>query len=992
MEAHDPIASFLEATQRLLQATATINKTAASGSLDLDTWIERYEGLLKQLGGSRTKAPEDVGDARSCWKISQDILIRLRRLLPDPKDTASAEERQGRALFTEQDIDALDRRLFDLRQKVKLTSDITAPNDRTAAALSDKLTRLDVNDSNPAASSGQNHGNQEDADPGPKKSTVSGSQGTRRGFSEAILRDFILESLSFKSMNYREQDIETAHGSSFDWIFDDRVGDPHPSFSEWLSTTNLGNIYWITGKPGSGKSTLIRYLSDHKRTLRSLDSWAVGSSVTVAGFYFWTSGSQEQRSQIGLLRSLLFQLLSTKTELVKLVLPQLWQKLASMTSKERVAMTLEWSTSELMDGLLTFLDHRLSETKLCLFIDGLDEFEGDHESIIHFFRGLAEGKHASQIKLCLSSRPWPVFERAFEYAVPNLKLQASNFQDMIQYTIDKLSANENVRSAMIKEMDLARKVVETTVELASGVFLWVRLAVGELIRKFDHAKARISDMSDYVSTLPSDLDSLFEVLVFKSQPKGNLSETSRLFQLVRAREIVADFIQDDSATSLSLWELAYALRGGEDDVVALQRTVQQEAGGKVVQRCVNTRSWALNRSVGLLEVYHRTSRGVNRGGSDLNELAQHRVTYLHRTVRDWLILSPGDQVWHRLEIAGDVPKTDAFDPHLRLLRSYILLMKHPLEEPEHHRRLDEWYPGIALALTHARYVVRDPHNLQIQFIDEVEKTISWYWVSRGPEITDHWARNSFGTYEERFGNKLLIPHPYLAICTRFGLQGYVIHSLDAMASQLQSFGQNLEVIAENPDEEETHAETNLSEETPLLHRALEFLCSRKKTIYPLSSLSFVRALLEASEAYASHPTLSALIGRLNTPWSSVLLRKKNVTPWVMVLRHIRDAKRRGWIEHFDLDLSGTERWSSIVECLIQRGADRHAVVLRDSWDPEISAKGVLGHGGILDESADFWIEERLTPFFEDGNLTVDTAVAATVNEGKSREIWGIARD
>ena len=125
MEEQDPVVGLLQTTQRLLQATATTDKTTGSGSLDLDTWIERYERLLEQLGGTRAQAPEAVGEARSCWKISQDILIRLRRLLPNPKDTVSAEERQGRVLFTEQDTEALESRLSDIQQSVKITIDIT---------------------------------------------------------------------------------------------------------------------------------------------------------------------------------------------------------------------------------------------------------------------------------------------------------------------------------------------------------------------------------------------------------------------------------------------------------------------------------------------------------------------------------------------------------------------------------------------------------------------------------------------------------------------------------------------------------------------------------------------------------------------------------------------------------------------------------------------------------------------------------------------------
>lgn len=48
-------------------------------------------------------------------------------------------------------------------------------------------------------------------------------------------------------MESREQDVAKAHGNSFDWIFDstgsrDSANDPR--FTEWLSTDNLGSIYW----------------------------------------------------------------------------------------------------------------------------------------------------------------------------------------------------------------------------------------------------------------------------------------------------------------------------------------------------------------------------------------------------------------------------------------------------------------------------------------------------------------------------------------------------------------------------------------------------------------------------------------------------------------------------------------------------------------------------------------------------------------------------
>jgi hypothetical protein len=57
--------------------------------------------------------------------------------------------------------------------------------------------------------------------------------------------------------------------------------------------------------------------------------------------------------------------------------------------------------------------------KLCLFIDGLDEYDGRYSDIIdlcHEFAALPN------LKLCLSSRPLLIFENAFSGS-PSLQLQ-----------------------------------------------------------------------------------------------------------------------------------------------------------------------------------------------------------------------------------------------------------------------------------------------------------------------------------------------------------------------------------------------------------------------------------------------------------------------------------------------------------------------------------------------------------------------------------------
>lgn len=61
--------------------------------------------------------------------------------------------------------------------------------------------------------------------------------------------------------------------------------------------------------------------------------------------------------------------------------------------------------------------------RICLFIDGLDEYEGDSDGtyvdIVALFSEIATSPN---IKICLSSRPWLAFEDSFLLG-PTLRLE-----------------------------------------------------------------------------------------------------------------------------------------------------------------------------------------------------------------------------------------------------------------------------------------------------------------------------------------------------------------------------------------------------------------------------------------------------------------------------------------------------------------------------------------------------------------------------------------
>jgi hypothetical protein len=121
-----------------------------------------------------------------------------------------------------------------------------------------------------------------------------------RGKKEKYEREQrILDSLRLHTMHDRYHAIAEAHRTTFEWVFDPTSfppSDPRSSITlkDWLIAGT--GIYWVSGKPGSGKSTFLKYLCDCPRTMDHLRIWAGSERLATASFYFWTGGTEMQRS------------------------------------------------------------------------------------------------------------------------------------------------------------------------------------------------------------------------------------------------------------------------------------------------------------------------------------------------------------------------------------------------------------------------------------------------------------------------------------------------------------------------------------------------------------------------------------------------------------------------------------------------------------------------------------------------------------------------
>ena len=75
----------------------------------------------------------------------------------------------------------------------------------------------------------------------------------------------ILRSFTLQDAHVRYEAVAHAHPETFEWLFNKKVG-----FADWLLSDN-NQAFWIQGKPGSGKSTLMKFAMRHPKMTVYLD-------------------------------------------------------------------------------------------------------------------------------------------------------------------------------------------------------------------------------------------------------------------------------------------------------------------------------------------------------------------------------------------------------------------------------------------------------------------------------------------------------------------------------------------------------------------------------------------------------------------------------------------------------------------------------------------------------------------------------------------------
>lgn len=243
----------------------------------------------------------------------------------------------------------------------------------------------------------------------------------------------VLDSLHFRGIRERHLSIRPEHARTFEWAWKQPEDDlSWPPLSDWLAaeTTSTGSCYWISGKAGSGKSSLMKYLQNDRRTMACLQEWAGSTDIVVASFYFWYAGTPLQQSQDGLLRSVLFDIFSERPYLIPTIFPDICRSIIS----GKLPGNIEFSRIELQSAFANLIRTIPSDLRVFLFIDGVDEYTGDINEICDL---LSEAAQEPSIKALISSRPIPACVHRFE-TFPRLRLQDLTRNDIQLYVSDHL--------------------------------------------------------------------------------------------------------------------------------------------------------------------------------------------------------------------------------------------------------------------------------------------------------------------------------------------------------------------------------------------------------------------------------------------------------------------------------------------------------------------------------------------------------------------------
>ncbi|KAH8654201.1 hypothetical protein BGZ61DRAFT_500637 [Ilyonectria robusta] len=260
----------------------------------------------------------------------------------------------------------------------------------------------------------------------------------------------------------------------------------HETLIQW--THQNRGLLWIKGKPGSGKSTMMKY------ALRELPAH-YGPDTQAFDFFFH---GRAWRTPLGLFRSLLHQLLSCMPGALFDLVDDFDAKRKSVGEPGE---KWQWHLQTLQKYFESALLRILKRFPVILFIDALDECGRQPAlELIQYLRWKLSCLPPSDFKfgICFSCRHCPILELDGGLTVI---LESENQQDIATFV-----------EAHISTSHLDTEVGKLIIQHAQGVFMWARLVLRQVLL-LDHDGAPTAEIIAEIERIREDLNGVYIELV-----------------------------------------------------------------------------------------------------------------------------------------------------------------------------------------------------------------------------------------------------------------------------------------------------------------------------------------------------------------------------------------------------------------------------------------------------------------------------------------------
>ncbi|PNP84320.1 hypothetical protein FNYG_02345 [Fusarium nygamai] len=440
-----------------------------------------------------------------------------------------------------------------------------------------------------------------------------------------ILNDFLV-TLRFEDMNARRDSILPPSLNTGSWLSENE------HFEKWQTSADKNqHLLFIKGKPGAGKSTLM------KETLRRMQRQLIlhGDGGVCASFFIDAGGQLLHRCSAGIYRSLLYQILPQTSICNPSVASGLDQQALIQTIQESVPQSGRLRNEQQLQTLLTqTLRFVSSEGKpIFVFLDALDELgEVTQSHQVDFWSELVQSPDLQTLRVCLSCRHFPNISVSGSL---ELKADVYNRQDIFNYTQRRLKA----RIASDEELWI-RELASRIYSLSEGVFLWVVLVIEDVLTRYNLGIG-LQMLLYKVESMPSELDGLYSEIC-GSLTRKEVPVARKMFQWVLAasrplrldewHHIIA-FIRPLRPTSLTYWRSSDNYTATDDHLV---RQIKRLSMGLLE---VSSERPIIKPG----EIAEVSSINAGAGSMDHEQGSARVVRVIHESVYDFFINKGGFQ-------------------------------------------------------------------------------------------------------------------------------------------------------------------------------------------------------------------------------------------------------------------------------------------------------------------------------------------------------------